>query len=492
MRTSNGKIASIEIKVVLAHDAPLRTVSIITFQEKVGEQNVLPPCSRTLLRTQLCAMRAHTLPATMSNNTDGDDPSNRQERETLELLTRLLLLQSTTSDQQQQQNHRDSSRVANLSLLRQLETALGLSSDSANRASQHSLGGSLPASIQPLQAQLLLDSLLRTGTPSLPGPHNVPQPNAAMALGLPAATINSVLSACLPQKQAQPPPDLGLQQLALLMRQYQTTTPQLPQPVNTPALNMNPAALIAALNTLAALQTTQPANQPPLAPAPFAVLPGLGVVPPTGIQGLGGMAPITLTHHPMASSRSTADIQEAEERPSSTHSEPSSRSRREKKEGIKNEAFPLKLYRLLKESEEAGKDDIVSFTHTGNAFKIHHQQRFANEILPDYFRHKRFDSFKRQLSMYGFVRIPVGPEEGAFEHRLFKRDRLDLIQQMRRVAVEQGAASGSPAEATGNPPSQAGGIGAAESDSHVPAYGPPATSSTASEPSSSKPRPTGV
>lgn len=432
-------------------------------------------------------MQAHTSPATMSNNSDGVDPSNRQDRETIELLTRLLLLQSTTSDQQ----IRDPSRgAAEISVLRQLEMAIGLSSES--RASQSTLSGALPASLQPLQAQLILDSLLRAGTPALQSPLTVPQPSAAMALGLPAATINTLLAACLPQKQAQPPPDMGLQQLALLLRQYQTAAP-LSQPVATAAPNVNPTALFAALNALAALQTTtQSTIQPTLAsiPSAFAALPGLGVVPPViATQGLGGMTPMTMTQHPFASSGSTASNQEAGGRSSSTSSEPSSKSRRDKKQGIKNEAFPLKLYRLLKESEEAGKDGIVSFTHTGNAFKIHHQQRFANEILPDYFRHKRFDSFKRQLSMYGFVRIPVGPEEGAFEHRLFKRDRLDLVHQMRRVAVEQGAAT-----TTGHPPStsQAGGFGAAESDSHAPANGPSAASSSASVPDSLKPPPSGI
>jgi HSF-type DNA-binding len=429
-----------------------------------------------------------------NNNSDGDDPSNRQDRETLDLLTRLLLLQSTTSDQQ----NRDPTRAANLALLRQLEMAAGLSSEGASRTSQSPLGGSLPASLQPLQAQLLLDSLLRSGAPTLQqSTQTVSQPNAALALGLPAATIHSLLNACLPQKQAQPPLDMGLQQLALLVRQYQNAAAQLSQPAPPPAaLNVNPTALFAALNALAALQPAQLSNPPALASMPpaFAALSGLGVIPPlTATLGLGGMVSTMLTQHPLASSGSVAESQVGGERPSSAGSEPSSKSRREKKQGIKNEAFPLKLYRLLKESEEAGKDDIVSFTHTGNAFKIHHQQRFANEILPDYFRHKRFDSFKRQLSMYGFVRIPVGPEEGAFEHRLFKRERLDLVHQMRRVAVEQSATTSEASGATGIPPaSQAGGFGAAKSDSHAPANGLPGSSSTVSGSDSLKPPPSGA
>jgi HSF-type DNA-binding len=493
MRTWNAILRTVRLTVVIAHDAPLRTESITTFLEKMRPKS----CRRVApaqLRKQLCAMQAQTFsPSTMSdNNRDGDDPSNRQDRETLDLLTRLLLLQSTTSDQQ----NRDPTRAANLALLRQLEMAAGLSSEGASRTSQNPLGGSLPASLQPLQAQLLLDSLLRSGAPTLPlSTQTVSPPNAAMALGLPAATIHSLLNACLPQKQAQQPLDMGLQQLALLVRQYQNAAAQLSQPPPPP--NVNPTALFAALNALAALQPAQLSNPPALAlmPPAFAALPGLGVVPPVlATLGLGGMtAMTTLTQHPLASSGSVAESQVGGERPSSTGSEPSSKSRREKKQGIKNEAFPLKLYRLLKDSEEAGKDDIVSFTHTGNAFKIHHQQRFANEILPDYFRHKRFDSFKRQLSMYGFVRIPVGPEEGAFEHRLFKRERLDLVHQMRRVAVEQSAATSEASGATGIPPaSQAGGFGAAKSDSHAPANGLPGSSSTVSGSDSLKPPPSGA
>jgi hypothetical protein len=101
------------------------------------------------------------------------------------------------------------------------------------------------------------------------------------------------------------------------------------------------------------------------------------------------------------------------------------------------ETFPLKLYRLVTEAETSGKDDVVSFTRGGSAFRIHHPPRFVREILPLYFRHQRFDSFKRQLCNYGFNRISVGADEGAFEHRLFKKGRPELVQQMRRVSVEQ-------------------------------------------------------
>ena len=61
---------------------------------------------------------------------------------------------------------------------------------------------------------------------------------------------------------------------------------------------------------------------------------------------------------------------------------------------------------------------------------------FFQEIVPLYFRHSRLSSFKRQLNLYGFEQINIGPFRGGYYHESFHRDNPDACRRMRRVAVK--------------------------------------------------------
>lgn len=98
-----------------------------------------------------------------------------------------------------------------------------------------------------------------------------------------------------------------------------------------------------------------------------------------------------------------------------------------------NHSFPRILYELLVDTEREGKEGIVSFTESGRAFRIKDSAAFIKEIIPKYFRQKHLSSFKRQLSMYGFERIPRGPEEGAYTHEYFRRGHPELTNKIKRV-----------------------------------------------------------
>jgi hypothetical protein len=123
----------------------------------------------------------------------------------------------------------------------------------------------------------------------------------------------------------------------------------------------------------------------------------------------------------------------------------------------RHESFPEKLYRMLEEADREGKSNIVSFTPDGAALVIHRPAEFADEIVPRYFRHKKLSSFKRQLSMYGFERIAMGPNEGAFYHSMFRRGFPQLCQHIKRVSELElvvpahGAAARAAAAATAAP-----------------------------------------
>jgi hypothetical protein len=73
---------------------------------------------------------------------------------------------------------------------------------------------------------------------------------------------------------------------------------------------------------------------------------------------------------------------------------------------------------------------IISWLPHGNGFIILKKKAFANEILPKHFKASKFTSFTRKLNRWGFSRAPRGPETGAYFHKLFNRDKPELVLQM--------------------------------------------------------------
>ena len=61
--------------------------------------------------------------------------------------------------------------------------------------------------------------------------------------------------------------------------------------------------------------------------------------------------------------------------------------------------------------------DIVVWNEEGTHFTILDVERFEQEILPAYFRHRNFSSFVRQLNMYDFHKIRNEQNKNIFEHR---------------------------------------------------------------------------
>ncbi|KAG7367245.1 HSF-type DNA-binding protein [Nitzschia inconspicua] len=94
--------------------------------------------------------------------------------------------------------------------------------------------------------------------------------------------------------------------------------------------------------------------------------------------------------------------------------------------------FPARLHQILTECEASGNQHIISFMPCGKYFKVHDQKGFADKIMPKYFRHSRFKSFLRQLSMYKFARCSKGPCRGAYGHPHFIRGRTDLCRLITR------------------------------------------------------------
>lgn len=80
--------------------------------------------------------------------------------------------------------------------------------------------------------------------------------------------------------------------------------------------------------------------------------------------------------------------------------------------------FLRKTYQMLETCPQA----IACWSEGGDSFMIKDPDRFAAEVIPQYFSHNNFSSFVRQLNFYGFrkvkqdVRIPVSQVSRAEVH----------------------------------------------------------------------------
>jgi HSF-type DNA-binding len=100
--------------------------------------------------------------------------------------------------------------------------------------------------------------------------------------------------------------------------------------------------------------------------------------------------------------------------------------------------FPQHLHKKLIQIEKDGDSDVVSFCPHGRAFKVHDMDRFVAEVLPKHFKLNKWTSFRRQLNLYGFLRVRAGPDSTAYYHALFLQSRPDLARFIKRVAVSDG------------------------------------------------------
>ena len=91
--------------------------------------------------------------------------------------------------------------------------------------------------------------------------------------------------------------------------------------------------------------------------------------------------------------------------------------------------FPSKLYEILSRNDIA---DIISWSPHGRSWKVHKPKVFEERIIPQYFKHSKYNSFTRQVNGWGFHRITQGLDHNAYYHELFLRGLPHLCKHMRR------------------------------------------------------------
>lgn len=98
-------------------------------------------------------------------------------------------------------------------------------------------------------------------------------------------------------------------------------------------------------------------------------------------------------------------------------------------------SFLSKLFTILGNREIAS---IVSWNKEGDLFQIFDSDRFQNEVIPMYFKHKNLKSFIRQLNLHGFkklrnkVKQAREPLVDLYKHSFFRRDQPDLMAFIKR------------------------------------------------------------
>ncbi|KAF4610839.1 hypothetical protein D9613_007181 [Agrocybe pediades] len=104
--------------------------------------------------------------------------------------------------------------------------------------------------------------------------------------------------------------------------------------------------------------------------------------------------------------------------------------------------FVTKLYQMINDPKSA---QFISWTELGTSFVVSNVGEFSRSILGSHFKHNNFSSFVRQLNMYGFHKINRTPraqrtstdaQTWEFSHSKFLRGRQDLLDEIKRKALE--------------------------------------------------------
>ncbi|KAK7031497.1 HSF-domain domain-containing protein [Favolaschia claudopus] len=104
--------------------------------------------------------------------------------------------------------------------------------------------------------------------------------------------------------------------------------------------------------------------------------------------------------------------------------------------------FVTKLYQMINDTKSS---HFISWTELGTSFVVSNVGEFSRSILGSHFKHNNFSSFVRQLNMYGFHKINRTPraqrttsdaQTWEFSHHKFLRGRPDLLDEIKRKALE--------------------------------------------------------
>ncbi|GMF49169.1 unnamed protein product [Phytophthora fragariaefolia] len=97
--------------------------------------------------------------------------------------------------------------------------------------------------------------------------------------------------------------------------------------------------------------------------------------------------------------------------------------------------------RSLRRMLETESDQVLRWTPNGRAFEIIDMDRMMDEVLPKYFKHRKYTSFQRQLNYFSFKKWTKSKAVVCtFSNDCFLRDRPDLAWRItRKKSVHSGS-----------------------------------------------------
>ncbi|KAI8349219.1 HSF-type DNA-binding-domain-containing protein [Choanephora cucurbitarum] len=104
-------------------------------------------------------------------------------------------------------------------------------------------------------------------------------------------------------------------------------------------------------------------------------------------------------------------------------------------------AFVNKLYKMLEDPESS---KLISWSAVGDLFSVSNPTTFSKTVLPQYFKHNNWQSFVRQLNMYGFHKVndlihsnlTNENQTWEFKHPNFRRGGVDDLQNIKRKSAK--------------------------------------------------------
>lgn len=118
---------------------------------------------------------------------------------------------------------------------------------------------------------------------------------------------------------------------------------------------------------------------------------------------------------------------------------------RRRKESSDQPLFLRKTFSMINNSPV----DIACWSDRGDTFFVKDPKKFADEVIPKFFKHNNFSSFVRQLNFYGFRKVKsdclISTQQDdskwwEFRHPLFERGKPHLLSEIKR-AVHYGDSS---------------------------------------------------
>ena len=97
------------------------------------------------------------------------------------------------------------------------------------------------------------------------------------------------------------------------------------------------------------------------------------------------------------------------------------------------DTFPKKLFTILSIPQYR---NIICWLPHGRSFVIHDPMKLSSLIFPRFFKLKKYNSFIRQLSLWGFKRITNKKEAKSYYSPFFLRGKPCLLARMRLILVK--------------------------------------------------------